>query len=150
MFYFAAIFKIIFLSLFPSMNVILDFINNRQLAELLRRWTCKPVSLPCEGSNPTMNTIFCNVHLFRVPRSCTGTVQMKSRARQSSGVIGAYRERKIIEKMAALIYPLRNALCGNNKLWTSKSMFTGTKEITKRANGMKFSCNYIPRERKSV
>ena len=25
------------------------------------------VFLSCEGSNPTMKKIFCNVHLFRVP-----------------------------------------------------------------------------------
>ena len=45
----------------------------------VRRWTFKLVSLPCEGSNPTMNTFFCNVHLFRVPSSWTDSVQMKSR-----------------------------------------------------------------------
>ena len=35
---------------------------------------------PCDigGSNPTMDKIFCNVHLFRVPRSWTGSVQIKS------------------------------------------------------------------------
>ena len=30
------------------------------------------------GSNPTVHKIFCNVYLFRVPRSWTGTIQMKS------------------------------------------------------------------------
>ena len=30
------------------------------------------------GSNPTVDKIFCNVHLFRVPRSWAGSVQMKS------------------------------------------------------------------------
>ena len=35
---------------------------------------------PCRagGSNPTLDNIFCNVHLFRVPRSWTGTVQIQS------------------------------------------------------------------------
>ena len=35
---------------------------------------------PCRlgGSNPTVDKIFCNVHLFRVPLSWTGGVQMKS------------------------------------------------------------------------
>ena len=35
---------------------------------------------PCGigGSNPTVNRIFCNVDLFRVPHSWTGSVQMKS------------------------------------------------------------------------
>ena len=35
---------------------------------------------PCSvgGSNPTMHKICCNVHLFHVPRSWTGSVQMKS------------------------------------------------------------------------
>ena len=35
---------------------------------------------PCGigGSNPIVDKIFCNVHLFRVPRSLTGIVQMKS------------------------------------------------------------------------
>ena len=30
------------------------------------------------GSIPTVDKNFCNVHLFRVPRSWTGSVQMKS------------------------------------------------------------------------
>ena len=30
------------------------------------------------GSNPTVVNIFCNIHLFRVPHSWTGSVQMKS------------------------------------------------------------------------
>ena len=30
------------------------------------------------GSNPTVDKIFFNVHFFRVPRSWTGSVQMKS------------------------------------------------------------------------
>ena len=30
------------------------------------------------GSNPSIGKIFCNVHLFRVPHSWTGSVQMKS------------------------------------------------------------------------
>ena len=36
---------------------------------------------PCGvgGSNPTVDKIFCNAYLFRVPRSWTGSVQMKSR-----------------------------------------------------------------------
>ena len=35
---------------------------------------------PCcvGGSNPTVDKIFCNVHLFHVPRSSTDSVQMKS------------------------------------------------------------------------
>ena len=35
---------------------------------------------PCGvvGSNPTVDKIFCNVHLLCVPRSWTGSVQMKS------------------------------------------------------------------------
>ena len=35
---------------------------------------------PCRvgGSNPTVDKMFCNVHLFRVPRSWTGSIQMKS------------------------------------------------------------------------
>ena len=35
---------------------------------------------PCGvgGSNPTVDKIFCNVHLFRVSRSWTGRVQMTS------------------------------------------------------------------------
>ena len=35
---------------------------------------------PCRlgGSNPTEDKIFCNVHLFGVPLSWTGSVQMKS------------------------------------------------------------------------
>ena len=35
---------------------------------------------PCRvgGSNPIMDKIFCNIHLFRVPLSWTGSVQMKS------------------------------------------------------------------------
>ena len=53
--------------------------NNGELVERLRLWTCKLVSLPCEGSNLTLNNIFCNFHLFRVPRSWAGSVQMKSR-----------------------------------------------------------------------
>ena len=38
--------------------------NNRDVAERLRRQTYKLVSLPFEGSNPTMNKIFCNVHVM--------------------------------------------------------------------------------------
>ena len=30
------------------------------------------------GSNPTIGKIFCNVHLFLVPHSCTRSVQIKS------------------------------------------------------------------------
>ena len=54
--------------------------NNRIVAERLRWWTYKLVSLPYEGSNPTIKKIrfFCNVHLFRVPRSWTGSAPMKS------------------------------------------------------------------------
>ena len=35
---------------------------------------------PCGvgGSNPAVDKIFCNVHLFRVPLSWTGSVRMKS------------------------------------------------------------------------
>ena len=51
---------------------------NRDLAERLKRWTCKLFSLPCEVSNPTMNKTFCNFHLFCVPRSWIGSGQMKS------------------------------------------------------------------------
>ena len=38
---------------------------------------------PCGGgsSNPTVDKFFCNVLLFRVPRSLTGSVQMKTSAR---------------------------------------------------------------------
>ena len=38
------------------------------------------VSLPCEGSNPTMIRLrfFCNIYFFRVPRSWTGSVEMKT------------------------------------------------------------------------
>ena len=38
------------------------------------------IGTPCDvgGSNLTMDMIFCNVHLFRVPRSWTGSIQMKS------------------------------------------------------------------------
>ena len=40
-------------------------------------WTCNLEAVR-GGSNPTVGKIFCNVHLFRVPRSCAGSVQMKS------------------------------------------------------------------------
>ena len=52
---------------------------------------------PCGvgGSNPTVNKIFCNVHLFRVPRSWTGSVQMKSRMTIIRGNRCIERERKI-------------------------------------------------------
>ena len=35
---------------------------------------------PCRvaSSNPTVNKMFCNVYLFRVPQSWTGSIQMKS------------------------------------------------------------------------
>ena len=34
--------------------------------------------MPYEGSNPTINKICCNIHLFCVPRSWTGSFQQKS------------------------------------------------------------------------
>ena len=50
----------------------------RVVAECWEPWTCS-LEAGVDGSNPTMDTIFfCNIHLFRVPRSCTGSVQMKS------------------------------------------------------------------------
>ena len=46
----------------------------------LKRWTRKLDTMPCEDSNPTVNKkfSFCNFRLFRVPRSWTGSIQMKS------------------------------------------------------------------------
>ena len=41
--------------------------NNRDVAERLRRWIHKIVSLPCEGSNPTMNKIFFVMFTCSVP-----------------------------------------------------------------------------------
>ena len=45
---------------------------------------------------------FCNVHLFRVPRSWTGSVQMKSSMTFIRGDRCIERERKIILKAAKL------------------------------------------------
>ena len=75
--------------------------NNHELAERLRRWNCKLVSFSCKDLNPTMNKLFCNVHLFHVPRSRTGSVQLKSSL--SKTFIRGYRctEWKIFSKIAA-------------------------------------------------
>ena len=43
-----------------------------------RRWTCDLEAVPWWCSNPTVDNIFGNIHLFRVPRSLTDSVQMKS------------------------------------------------------------------------
>ena len=51
----------------------------RLVAEWWERWTCNLEAVRgVAGSNPTADKIFCNVRLFRVPRSWTGSVQMKS------------------------------------------------------------------------
>ena len=50
---------------------------------------------PCGvgGSNPTVDTIFCNVHLFRVPRSWTDNVQIKSSMTFIRGIRCVKREK---------------------------------------------------------
>ena len=50
----------------------------RVVAEWWERWTYN-LEAGVDGSNPTVDKSFiCNDHLFRVPRSWTGSVQMKS------------------------------------------------------------------------
>ena len=55
---------------------------------------------PCGvgGSNPTVDKTFCNGHLFHVPRSWTGSVQLKSSMTVIRGNRCIERERKIILK----------------------------------------------------
>ena len=51
----------------------------RFVAEWWERWTRNLEAVRCvAGSNHTVDKIFCNVRLFRVPRSWTGSVQVKS------------------------------------------------------------------------
>ena len=50
----------------------------RVVAVWSRRWTCNLKTVRVGGSNPTVDKICCNVHLFSVPRSLTDSVQMKS------------------------------------------------------------------------
>ena len=49
-----------------------------------------------DGSNRTVDNFFCNVHFFRVPRTWTGRVQMKSNMTFIRGNMCI--ERKIILK----------------------------------------------------
>ena len=55
-----------------------SFTRKVGVAEWWRRSTCNLEAMPCGDSNPTVDKIICNVHLFRVPLSWTGSVQMKS------------------------------------------------------------------------
>ena len=50
------------------------------------------------GSNPTVDKIFCNVHLFRVPCSWTGSVQMKSSMKFIRGNMCIERESNFISR----------------------------------------------------
>ena len=55
--------------------------NKSAVVEWWERWTWNLEAVRgVAGSNPTVDDrgIFCNVRLFRVPRSWTGSVQMKS------------------------------------------------------------------------
>ena len=52
--------------------------NNRDVVLRLRRWTCNLEALPRWGFESYRGQDFCNVHLFRVLCSWTGSVQMKS------------------------------------------------------------------------
>ena len=61
----------IILSLIPSL-VTLEWSSCKDDRLVIRRPCC------LGGSNPTVDKIFCNVHLFRVPLRWTGSVQMKS------------------------------------------------------------------------
>ena len=55
------------------------------MAEWWERWTWMPCNVG--GSNPTVDKIFCYVHLFRIPLSWNDSVQIKS----SMSFIRGYR-----------------------------------------------------------
>ena len=56
------------------------FVHTKQVgADWLWRWICKSEAVPCWWFESYCGKdLFCNVHLFRVSRSWTGGVQMKS------------------------------------------------------------------------
>ena len=54
----------------------IDIHNNRELAEWLKQWTCDLEAVYCwRFESYSGQDFFCNVHLFRFPRSWTGSVQ---------------------------------------------------------------------------
>ena len=81
----------IFTKCINFMGILFHLLSN----ELWKRWTCN-LEAGVDGSNPTGDKIFCNFHLFRVPRSLTGSVQMKSSMTFIRGNRCIERERKII------------------------------------------------------
>ena len=79
-----------------SPGITLTSFYNQDVAVWLRR-TRKLGTKPCEGLNPTINKIFFfNFRLFRVPRSWTGGVLMKSSMTFIRGNICIEREKIIL------------------------------------------------------